>query len=70
MNQILVTEKLYITPEMRKKKRMYKIDFFISVFLVCVLFSYYIYAEYDRSKSEEVSKEMGQNIRGGRPLLQ
>jgi len=25
---------------------------------VCLLFSYYIYAEYDRSKSEEVSKEI------------
>ena len=43
MNEILVSEKLYITPEMRKKKRMYKIDFFISVFLVVVLLSYYIY---------------------------
>ena len=25
MNQILVTEKLYITPEIKRKKRMYKI---------------------------------------------
>ena len=58
MNQILVSEKLYITPEMRKKKRMYKIDFFISVFLVVVLFSYYIYAEYDKNKSEAVSQEI------------
>jgi len=58
MNQILVTEKLYITPELRRKKKLYKIQFFLSVFLVCLLFSYYIYAEYDRSKSEEVSKEI------------
>ena len=58
MNQILVSEKLYITPEMRKKKRMYKIDFFISVFLVVVLFSYYIYAEYDKNKNEAVSQEI------------
>ena len=56
MNQILVTEKLYITPELRRKKKIYKIRFFISVFLVCVLCSYYIYAENDRNKSEEVSK--------------
>ena len=57
MNQILVSEKLYITPELKRKKRMYKIDFFISVFLVSILFSYYIYAEYDRTssdKSEEI----------------
>lgn len=58
MNQILVTKKLYITPELRKKKKFYKIQFFFCVFLVCLLFSYYIYAEYDRSKSEEVSQEI------------
>lgn len=62
MNQILVTEKLYITPELRRKKKMYKFQFFLSVLLVCLLFSYYIYAEYDRSKSEEVSKEILQGI--------
>ncbi len=55
MNQILVTEKLYITPEIKRKKRLYKIRFFLSVFLICVLFSYYIYAENDRNKSEEVA---------------
>ena len=58
MNQILVTEKLYVTPEMKRKKRIYKIELFLSVFLICLLFSYYIYAEYDRNKSEEVSKEI------------
>lgn len=58
MNQILVTQKLYITPELRRKKKLYKIQFFLSVFLVCLLFSYYIYAEYDRTKSEEVSQDI------------
>ena len=58
MNQILVTEKLYITPELRRKKKMYKVQFFLSVVLVSFLFTYYIYAEYDRSKSEEVSHEI------------
>ncbi len=58
MNQILITEKIYVTPELRRKKKMYKINFFLSVFLVCVLFSFYIYAEYDRNKSEEVSREI------------
>ena len=41
---------------------MYKIDFFISVFLVCILFSYYIYAEYDKNKNEAVSKEILSNL--------
>lgn len=58
MNQILVTEKLYITPELKRKKKMYKLNFFLSVFSVCILFSYYIYAEYDRNKNEEISKEI------------
>ncbi len=62
MNQILVSEKLYITPELKRKKRMYKLDFFISVFLVCVLFSYYIYAEYDKNKNEAISQEILANL--------
>lgn len=56
MNQILVTEKLYVTPELKRKKKIYKIEFFISILLICLLSSYYIYAEYDRNKSEEVSQ--------------
>lgn len=66
MNQILVTKKLYITPELKKKKKAYKFYFFLSVFLVCILISFYIYAEVDRNKSEETSQaildEFNQNI--------
>ena len=58
MNQILIDEKLYVTPELKKKKKMFKFEFFISVFLLCVLSSYAIYAEYDRNKSEQVSQEI------------
>lgn len=58
MNQILVTQKLYMTPGLRRKNKLYKIQFFFCVLLACLLFSYYIYAEYDRRKSEEVSKEI------------
>ena len=58
MNQILVTEKVYVTPELKRKKKIYKIEFFLSVLFVCLLSSYYIYAEYDRNKSEEVSQEV------------
>lgn len=57
MNQILVSEKLYITPELKKKKKLYKFNFITSIILVIVLFSYYVYAEYDRTssdKSEEI----------------
>ena len=58
MNQILITEKVYVTPEIKRKKLIYKIELFLSIFLICLLFSYYIYAEYDRNKSEQVSKEI------------
>lgn len=63
MNQILVTQKLYITPEIKRKKLIYKLELFMSVFLVCLLFSYYIYGEYDRNKSEQVSKEILEQIK-------
>lgn len=58
MNQILITQKLYITPELKRKKKMYKFDFILSLFLVIVLCSLCIYAEYDRTKSEAVSQEI------------
>ncbi len=58
MNQILVNEKIIVTPEFRRKKKIYKFNFFLSVFLACTLFSCYIYAEYDRNKGEQVSQEI------------
>lgn len=62
MNQILISEKVYVTPELKRKKRMYKIDFFISVFLVFILSSYYIYAEYDKGKAEKQAQEILSNM--------
>ena len=52
MNQILVSEKLYVTPELKKKKKLYKFNFIVSIMLVIILFSYYVYAEYDRTNSD------------------
>lgn len=57
-NQILVADKIFITPEFKRKKKVYKWHFILSVFLVVYLFSYYIYAEYDKNKSEEVSQTL------------
>lgn len=58
MNQILVTKKLYVTPELKRKKKVYKFNFVFSIFLIVALISVYIYAEYDRNKSEEVSQDI------------
>lgn len=57
MNQILVSEKLYVTPELIKKKKLYKFNFITSIFLVIMLLGYYVYAEYDRIESDK-SKEI------------
>lgn len=58
MNQILVTKKLYITPELKRKKKVYKVNFILSVFFLIVLISVYIYAAYDRDKAEAVSQDI------------
>ena len=55
LNQILVTKKIYVTPETKKKEKIYKIELFLSIFLICILSTYYMYAESDRNKSEQVS---------------
>lgn len=58
MNQILVTKKLYVTPELKKKKKAYKLYFIFSIFLIIILTSVYVYSEYDRNKSEAVSSDI------------
>lgn len=62
MNQILVTKKVIVTPDFKRKKKLYKLNFFLSSFLACVLFFSCVYAEYDRNKNEEVSEEILQGI--------
>ncbi len=68
MNQILVTKKLYITPELKRKKKVYKFNFFFSVFLICILVSFCIYAEYDKSKSEETAQQILTNFNEETPV--
>lgn len=58
VNQILVTERIIVTPDLKRKRKLYKFNFFLSTFLACVLFSICIYAEYDRNKSEQVSQDI------------
>ena len=65
MNQILVTKKLYVTPELKKKKKFYKIHFIISILLIAVLGIAYVYAAYDRDRSEAVSQEVLSGIKMG-----
>ena len=63
MNQILVTEKLYITPELKKK--MYKVNFIISILVISVLVLIYVASEYERYKGETVSQEILAEVNKG-----
>lgn len=58
MNQILITEKLYVTPELKKKKKIYQFAFLISIVCVLWLSFCYVYAEIDRNNREKVSQEI------------
>lgn len=62
MNQILVTEKLYVTPNLKRKKHLYKLEFFMSIFLICLLFSHYIYAQYEINRGEQIMKELDEQF--------
>lgn len=62
MNQILVTDKLYVTKKLKKKKKMYKIQFVISLILVVLFSGWYIYSEIDKNACEAVSKDILSNI--------
>lgn len=70
MNQILVTEKLYITPELKQKKKVYKISFFLSIFSMIVLSCVYIYAEYDRGRLESASQDLLEKVMAGEMLVE
>lgn len=65
MNQILVTEKLYITSELKQKKKAYKISFFLSIFSMIVLSCAYIYAEFDRERLENSSQDLLEKVMAG-----
>lgn len=56
MNQILVNEKVYVTPKLKKKKKFYKFQFVLSLLIVIALASYYIYTEYNQRKGEAESQ--------------
>jgi sortase A len=58
MNQILITEKLYVTPELKRKKKFYRFSFIVSIFAIILLSFFYIYVEYDKTKNENISQDI------------
>ncbi len=57
MNQILVSKKIYVTPELKRKKRWYKIQFVVSLIIVIGLSSYYGYSEFQKAQQEKQAKQ-------------
>lgn len=62
MNQILVTEKIYVTPELKRKKKIYKINFVLSIVAIVILCSFYAHSEYARNKDEDISQDILEGI--------
>lgn len=60
MNQILVSKKVYVTPELKRKKRIYKLSFILSIIFVIALFCYYVYGEFDRNSSDKSQEILSQ----------
>ena len=58
MNQILVSEKVYVTPELKRKRKTYKVIFILCLVLIVILTGYYVLAEYDKSQKEQISREI------------
>ena len=56
MNQILVSEKVYVTPELKRKRKTYKVIFILCLILIVILTCYYVLAEYDKNQKEQLSR--------------
>lgn len=62
MNQILVTDKIYVTPELKRKKRLYKLNFIFSIIAIVILCSFYVHSEYARNKEQDIAQDLLEGI--------
>lgn len=58
MNQILVSKKVYVTKEMKRKRRLYKVTYILSIIVIFTLLVYYVFAEKARNDQESVGKDI------------
>lgn len=58
MNQILATDKLYVTQKLKKKKKLYRIEFIASLILVFIFSGWYLITEVGKNADESVSKDI------------
>ena len=62
MNQILVSQKVYVTKEMKRKQKIYKFLYVISVMIIILLSLYYIITERNKAIQEGYSYEIMEQI--------
>lgn len=70
MNQILISEKVYVTKEMKKKKKVYKTLYIISVIVVIILSLYYIMSERNKIAKEGLSHEILEQIANDNTIIE
>ncbi len=70
MNQILVSEKVYVTKEMKRKRKIYKTLYIISVIIVIVLSLYYIISERNKIAKEGLSHEILEQIANDNTIIE
>lgn len=58
MNQILISQKVYVTREMKQKRRIYKVLYILSIMILIALLVYYVYAEKNRNDQEALGQEI------------
>ncbi len=58
MNQILVPEKVYVTPTLKKKKKFYKIQFVLSLLALIFLISYVVRDDIAERKNSSEAKDL------------
>lgn len=61
MNQILVTDKLYVTQKLKRKKKIYRVEFIASLILVFIFSGWFLHSKFEQNVSEAVSQEILDN---------
>jgi len=62
MNQILASDKLYVTPKLKRKKKIYRFEFIASLILVFVFSGWFIRSRIEQNECEAISQEILENM--------
>lgn len=61
MNQILVTDKLYVTQKLKRKKKIYRVEFIASLLLVFIFSGWFLHSKLEQNECEAISQEILEN---------